>query len=696
MSIAGLASCNTPAVSSSSEETSSSTSQSSIKSETRAECKVTFIIEGETVSGTWSNGQMSVPQREKAHKRFAGWATKSDSKEIVISVKETITLEEIEKLTKEDAITLYAVYADLATVVFHNATPATITLDSLLNNVADVTGDAKEGFKFIGWTNEVGGVDALISASTNVTYSVVSQYLNSNKQVDLYPVYKEVEAGMTVASYFSPDTLPEIRIATENGIAIDSSSLINPNEHKGMNGEIPVYNYVNSTISVSNGEAGTDLTNVAGQVKVRGNYTSTYAKKPIRIKFEKKQSMLGLNNNNKCKSWVLLAEWKDSSMLRNSLADFIGNSILESDGYYCSDFRFVKVYLNNSYNGIYVLAEQQQINQYRVNIPASENETDGVDTGYLLEYDGYYRSEPALQSFTVNYQGVNAQTTGFSIVNDIMNQAQHDYIAKVTQTVFNVVQDATRKSHANLTTSPYHTMDAQGNYVVDSTITSAEQAVARVVDIDSLVDMYILHEICEDSDIGWSSFYLSIDMSPTGNKKLTFQAPWDFDYALGNSTSNGAMKATMNTSKLVSEGKMTQSGRNYKLNSNASLTNADFTFTNKTSLYAKNSNNPWLSVCNTQGWFWNKVLDKWETASDSGVFVGASTMIDVMTTKYVTDFAENFTKWSASMGRKIDMNQPDFVAYFSNQRQAAEYLKIWFDNRIEGLTTALTAEAARY
>ena len=55
------------------------------------------------------------------------------------------------------------------------------------------------------------------------------------------------------------------------------------------------------TISVDGQEA------LPGQVKVRGNWTTNYDKKSLRIKLDNKQNLLGLNGGKKFKNWVLLA-----------------------------------------------------------------------------------------------------------------------------------------------------------------------------------------------------------------------------------------------------------------------------------------------------------------------------------------------------------------------------------------------------
>ena len=401
--------------------------------------------------------------------------------------------------------------------------------------------------------------------------------------------------------------------------------------------------------------------------------------------------MLGLNKNNALKNWVLLASWKDTSLLRDASAFYLGNALTESEGYYCSDFRFVKVYLNDAYNGVYLLVEQQEISSNRVNIPESKSANDTFKTGYFLEFDGYYKNEPDIQKYTISYNNVKTGNNGFTVSNDIMNETQHTFVKKVTQNIWNVVYDALKKSHTNLTTSPYHTIDDNGEYIVDNTILTAKEAVSRVIEIDSLVNMYILHEISEDRDVGFSSFYFALDFSETGNKKLTYTAPWDFDYSMGNNTWETAMKANLNTTKLANDGRMTSNRR--KLTKTASLTKEDFTFTNKDKLYCMTTDNPWFVVFANEQWFYDMVYARWQEAQMMGVFDSLLEMIDTMTTKYEEAYNENFTKWSQSLGITLSGYQPELVKYFVTQKQASQYLRIWLEARLEGLNTALKNKA---
>ena len=527
----------------------------------------------------------------------------------------------------------------------------------------------------------------------------------------------DFQTTIKLHEYFVDEELPEISINTKNGISISDSSLVIPDEHKGLAGEVKVYDYVKATISVT--KAGDyNLDNVEGKVKVRGNYTSTYPKKPIRIKFSEKQSLVGLNNGAKLKSWVLLAEYKDTSMLRNSVAAYIGNSLLESEGYYCTDFRLVKVYMNGAYEGLYVAAEQQQVDSNRVNIPEAEKTT-SVKTGYMLEYDGYYFNEAPMQQFTINYDTIshldgttfNATTNGrsskgFSITNDLytndkedpsvveaVQEAQRAFAQKCVQNIWNVLYDATNVDH---TSNPYHTINGDGDYVEDASIKSAQEAIEKVVDTKSLINMYILHEICQDYDISFSSFNFSLDMSEEGNKKLTYVAPWDFDYSMGyNPNDGGRVLATKgglkDKDKLVQEGKV----ENNHFTVDAVISPEDFEFTNTEFLYAANTNNPWFVVYTNQAWFWQMVNDRFVEAERAGVFSGAVNMVNTLSDKYVDAFAENFEKWDAIIsGReRVDINMQPIAGYFRTQKQAATYLAAWLNARCAGLGVALKEQA---
>lgn len=154
----------------------------------------------------------------------------------------------------------------------------------------------------------------------------------------------EEEPVITGGYSFRPvisEEMPIVRIDTEDG---RDDFVTVPNRDSKLRGEIE---YVNASITVEDG--GVLIDGAAAKVKARGNYTLDYEKKPIRIKFDKKQGMLGLSGGQKFKSWVLLADWKDLSMSNNTTALYLGKTILGSDGYYASDYRNVEVYINGEY-----------------------------------------------------------------------------------------------------------------------------------------------------------------------------------------------------------------------------------------------------------------------------------------------------------------------------------------------------------
>lgn len=433
------------------------------------------------------------------------------------------------------------------------------------------------------------------------------------------------------------DEIPRIDVRTADG-KMDFATVPNRTNK---------WDYTDCTVSVSNCDEAYELTRVDAGIKVRGNYTADYEKKPFRIKFDIKQSMLGLNDGAECKSWVLLADWKDSSMLRNAVAFYLGNALLGSDGYYCSDFCNVELYLNGQYWGMYLLVEQQQVNDERVDVFEAEEGYRGNDIGYLVEYDAYFNMEDPLYQFTFKrdyppMKGMDGQTIqctqkGYSIKNDINGIRQTQFIAAYIENVFQICYRAAYKNQ-------YYTFNSDYTEIQKGSMTSCEEAVSAVIDVDSLVDMYILQEITCDYDIYWSSFFMSVDLSASGSKKLTFEAPWDFDSAL-------AIKDAC------------KNGNGY---------------------YAANKDNPWLLLLIHEDWFMDRVKARWQEADAAGVFDGALEMIRAYQDEYVSEYAKNYRRWP-NMGMNVGGELVPEAQGFRSQSDAANYLYTWLRTRIRYL-----------
>ncbi len=410
--------------------------------------------------------------------------------------------------------------------------------------------------------------------------------------------------------------------------------------------------YSTCEISVISNVEEQNITDASAQIKVRGNGTARYDKKPYRIKFDQKQSMLGLNDNLKAKSWVLLAEYTDKSMLKNATAFYLAQQILGTNGYYVSDYKFVEVYINNFYQGIYLLAEQQQVNKKRVNITEPEKNYEGTDIGYLLEMDTYYIDEE--NYFEIEYDnlqfigGETARLEDFEkhyvIKSDIYSEEQKQFANSYLQNVWDVVYDAVFNDHTN---EAYLTINENNEIVEDSNIQSVFDAVGNIIDVNSLVDMFILHEICEDIDVGWSSFYMSFDFGARGNKKLTFQAPWDFDWAFG-------------------QGKYNLDG---------------FYTCAKQNEYVIKNINPWLILFCNQNWFMDLVKERINDIKNEEVFEGAIQLVDTYSNVCSTLFERNYIKWKKCLTYADKEHTSQEYKNAKTQKEAADWLVEFLEAR---------------
>ncbi|MCD8108120.1 MAG: CotH kinase family protein [Oscillospiraceae bacterium] len=352
--------------------------------------------------------------------------------------------------------------------------------------------------------------------------------------------------------------------------------------------------YINCLVEIMNCDAEYVMDATSAEIRVRGNASAYYGDvdqirengAPYRIKFTKKQSVLGLNDGAKCRSWVLLKTYNYG--VRDHLA-FTLAAAINAGMYYVSDSTFVQLYINEEYMGIYLLCEQTQENENRVAITEAEEGYTGTDIGYLVELDNYSSGET--WRFMLNYNNESITdvygTTRvpkkyyYTVRNDIYSEEQLDFIERYFEVCYEVAMRAIKYGE-------YYRVDRVDD---DFTLTlaqdefeSAYDCISQVMDIESFVDMYILYEIVNDQDVGGGSFFFAVDFSETSiYPTLTCVAPWDFSWAYGD----------------------------YSSDADGGLYAAKF----KDDYFVDNwgdRSNPWLILLYSADWFQELVKEKWQ------------------------------------------------------------------------------------
>ncbi len=340
--------------------------------------------------------------------------------------------------------------------------------------------------------------------AANAVSEVMKQYNDAKKKTD--NTFKQISAQKDK---------PIVHIFTENGKDILSKETYN-----------------SSVIDVINCGKSYRLT-AEGGVKVRGNSSAQSNEKPYRIKFTEPQNMLGLHDGREYKSWVLLkSNW-------NLVSDYMALNLAEEifrGKYYSSDCTFVNVYVNGSYKGLYLLCEQNQAAEDRVDIYEPKKGDKRTAVGYLLEIDHYAGEDPSEPYFTLDYDKISltdiAGTTrkvvadSYTIKSDTRSDKQRKFIEKYTDGVFKILYEAIENDNLLMFDKDYNVVSAKGVY------STPKQACEAVIDLDAAVNMLILEELVHNFDVGEGSFFMAVDFSKNSKyERLTFLAPWDFNWS---------------------------------------------------------------------------------------------------------------------------------------------------------------------
>ncbi len=455
--------------------------------------------------------------------------------------------------------------------------------------------------------------------------------------------------------------MPVIKIQSDSGSSdfVTKPLSLSVKKHMltwGEENSSPTPWYEKCTVSVIDGNGAVTVDTAAAQVKVRGNWTTSYEKKPLRIKFSEKQEMLGLNGGRKFKNWVLLAMYKDWSMLRDASALYM-SKLISSD--YSSDCTFVEVYINSEYWGVYLLAEQQEAKRGRVSIAEPEKNYKKSDIGYFIEFDGYFFAEE--NNFWIDYLGeikdikgvpiTAALNRGYTIKSDITSPSQKTFISSYMNNLWKICYEAAYNKKF------YKFTDDYTDIMPDRKCKNSYECISNIIDIESLVNTYVLSEITCDPDLYWSSFMMDIDFSNNGNKMLKFEAPWDFDSTMGN-------KNFCLDGKGVYAGAVSWDGDHKQ----------------------KGTGNPWMFIFVKCDWFQTLVRQKWAAIHNQDVMTRTLYFIDCAQQAYSKNFIENTKRWENIGPNKDGAHELSQKALAcKNQAEASRFLKKWISTRFSEL-----------
>lgn len=221
-------------------------------------------------------------------------------------------------------------------------------------------------------------------------------------------------------------------------------------------------------------------------VKGRGNTTWDAEKKPYNLTLAEEMDLLGMGAANR---WILLAEGHNAATVRNKIVYDFANTVGMP---YSPDCRWVDLYLNGEYAGVYLLSERNEIHPERVDISPENSFVVSMESERLL----------------------NAQKLPF-VLTEAERALRIRSASQSPQNLQEILQSVESAILAEDGVDPVSGKHWQ-----------------ELIDMDSWVRKYLVEEIFANPDGGSVSQYFYMDGSEA-HQKVYAGPVWDYDYAMG-------------------------------------------------------------------------------------------------------------------------------------------------------------------
>ncbi len=368
------------------------------------------------------------------------------------------------------------------------------------------------------------------SISLNGEVLAVTSFQESEdaRGLKCYTVTLPVNGKEKEYTFYHGKDIPTVFITTEKGISyIDASK-----DNRDKNAKIMMLD-ADGAVIYNDTEAETK-----SEIKGRGNATFTYYKKPYQIKLSKKAEVFGMDE---AKTWILLANYTDQSALHNALAFALANDIGIP---YAIDYRFVNLYIDGAYRGLYMITEKVQVGENRIDIVDLEKENEDAN-------DGKAGDEFAIAQQTRGELIENTILSYYTYAVDMQSPADitGGYIVELDNNrgLGEPCHFVTENGNVYTVKAPEYASKEEMEYIA-GLFADLEEAIfsrdgynrkgihySEYIDMESFAGIYTLQELLKNWDAYLSSMFFFKDADVNGTHAKIYMGPlWDMDNTLGN------------------------------------------------------------------------------------------------------------------------------------------------------------------
>ena len=275
--------------------------------------------------------------------------------------------------------------------------------------------------------------------------------------------------------------------------------------------------------------------------KTRGNSTFFASKKAFQFRMENKVNLDGMG---KGKTWILLANWFDISLIRNQITFDLCREIgLRGT----PDCRQVDLYLNGSYNGTYLLCEKIQLKSGRLDITDMEEELEALNGGKEAVEKVPLRKATRVARIIKWFDVKNepADVTGGYLL-EIEKALQFSLMKNdagfvTEQGMCVVVKEPTKCGYEEMKYIAALVNDFDNAVVAKSGVSKKTgRSYSSYIDMRSFALKVTIEELTANYDVRAASQFLYKDSDKVDGRLYAGPA-WDYDLAFGNKKGDGML-----------------------------------------------------------------------------------------------------------------------------------------------------------